>query len=59
MQQAAVSKLETRTDLYVSMVRGFIAALGGKLEINAVFPNERIEVSGFDKSNVWKAYRAL
>ena len=44
IQQAAVSKLETRTDVYVSMLRSFVEALGGKLEINAVFPNRTFAV---------------
>jgi transcriptional regulator with XRE-family HTH domain len=59
MQQAAVSKLETRSDLYVSMLRGFIEALGGKLEITAMFPNERIAVSGLDKSSVLESLQRL
>ena len=52
LQQAAVSKLETRTDLYVSMLRSFIEALGGRMEIHAVFPNESVPITGLDKSDV-------
>ena len=37
-QQAAVSKLERRADMYVSTLRGLIEALGGTLEIHARFP---------------------
>jgi transcriptional regulator with XRE-family HTH domain len=59
MQQAALSKLENRKDLYVSMLRGFIEALGGKLEINAVFPNEEIAVSGLDKTGVLECLPGL
>jgi hypothetical protein len=37
--QEAVSKLETRGDMYVSTLRGFIKAMGGRLELVAIFPN--------------------
>jgi hypothetical protein len=33
--QAAVSKLEKRTDMYISTLRNFIKAMGGDLEIMA------------------------
>jgi transcriptional regulator with XRE-family HTH domain len=59
MQQAALSKLESRKDLYVSMLRGFIEALGGKMEIHALFPNEKIVVAGLDKSSVQESLRGL
>lgn len=41
VQQAAVSKLERRTDMYVSTLRDLIRAMGGELEIVARFPNRR------------------
>src|ERR1051325_2865137 len=36
--QDAVSKLETREDMYLSTLRGFIEAMGGQLELVARFP---------------------
>jgi DNA-binding XRE family transcriptional regulator len=36
--QASVSKIERRTDMYVSTLRQWIAAMGGELEIIARFP---------------------
>lgn len=39
INQAAVSKIERRTDMYVSTLRDFIEAMGGSLEIIAQFPN--------------------
>jgi len=39
VKQAAVSKIEHRTDMYVSTLRDFIQAMGGTLEITASFPN--------------------
>jgi len=46
--QAAVSKLERRADMYLSTLRGFIKAMGGDLEIRAVFPDTGvIVITGF------------
>jgi hypothetical protein len=39
--QDAVSKLETRTDMYISTLRGFVEAVGGELELMVRFPNRR------------------
>src|SRR5256885_10400040 len=38
VNQAAVSKLERRADMYVSTLREFVRAMGGELEITARFP---------------------
>lgn len=35
--QAAVSRLERRSDMYLSTLRRFVAAMGGELEIRARF----------------------
>jgi predicted transcriptional regulator len=48
IKQAAVSKLERRTDMYVSTLRGFIEAMGGKLEIVARFPNQAVRITQFE-----------
>ena len=37
--QDAVSKLETRSDMYISTLRGILKAMGGELELVARFPN--------------------
>jgi len=37
--QDAISKLETRSDMYLSTLRGFVNAMGGELELVARFPN--------------------
>jgi transcriptional regulator with XRE-family HTH domain len=39
IQQPAVSKIERQTDLYLSTLRNYIAAVGGELEILARFPD--------------------
>jgi hypothetical protein len=36
--QDAVSKLETRSDMYISTLRGVVKAMGGELELIARFP---------------------
>jgi transcriptional regulator with XRE-family HTH domain len=36
--QHAVSKLEARSDMYISTLRGFVKAMGGELELVARFP---------------------
>jgi predicted transcriptional regulator len=48
INQAAVSKLERRTDMYLSTLRGFIEAMGGKLEIVARFPNRAVRITQFE-----------
>src|SRR6266576_71399 len=45
--QGGVSRLERRTDMYVSTLRNYIRAMGGELKITAVFPNGVVEISQF------------
>src|SRR5438132_4636362 len=48
IRQPAVSRLESRTDLYISTLRRFVEAMGGKLVITAEFPDgERLRIEGF------------
>jgi transcriptional regulator with XRE-family HTH domain len=46
--QAAVSKLERRTDMYLSTLRGYIEAMGGQLEIIARFPDRAVRITQFE-----------
>jgi len=48
VNQAAVSKLERRTDMYVSTLQDFVRALGGELKITARFPEGTVEISQFE-----------
>lgn len=48
IKQAAVSKLERRTDMYLSTLRKFIEAMGGRLEIVAHFPEGDVSVEQFE-----------
>ena len=47
VQQPAVAKLEHRTDMYVSNLRSYIEALGGKLYIVAEFPQGKVTITNF------------
>lgn len=42
VNQAAVSKIEQRSDMYLSTLRSYVAAMGGSLEVRAVFPEGEI-----------------
>ena len=48
INQAAVSKLERRTDMYLSTLRSYIEAMGGTLEIVALFPNQAVRITQFE-----------
>ena len=47
-EQALVSKLERRADMYVSSLRTYIEALGGQLEIIARFPDGTVRITQFE-----------
>ncbi|MCX6616232.1 MAG: XRE family transcriptional regulator [Acidobacteria bacterium] len=44
MTQAAVSQLEKRTDMYLSTLENFVEAMGGRLELYAVFPDGKVRL---------------
>ncbi|MFC4296689.1 XRE family transcriptional regulator [Castellaniella hirudinis] len=48
VEQAAVSKLERREDMYVSTLREYVKALGGELKLVASFPDVDIQVHPFE-----------
>jgi transcriptional regulator with XRE-family HTH domain len=47
-KQAAISRLERRSDTHVSTLRAFVKALGGKLEIIASFPDASYHIKQFE-----------
>ena len=49
MSQSEISKIERRTDVYVSTLRSYIEAMGGELEIIARFPDGSVRVSQFSE----------
>ena len=50
ISQGAVSKVERRTDMFVSTLRNYVRAIGGDLEIRAVFPDGDVLIDQFGES---------
>lgn len=48
LNQATVSKLERRTDMYLSSLRRFVEAMGGELEVSANFPDGKVRIQLFE-----------
>jgi DNA-binding XRE family transcriptional regulator len=46
VSRANVSRVEHAEDLYLSTLRSYVSALGGRLEITAVFPDQTITLDG-------------
>jgi predicted transcriptional regulator len=49
MDQGNISKLEKRTDMYLSTLRSYVEAMGGTLEIRAVFPDRVVKIDLLNK----------
>jgi transcriptional regulator with XRE-family HTH domain len=47
IDQSRISKIERRTDVYLSTLRNFVSALGGELELVARFHDGRVKISSF------------
>ncbi len=47
VNQPAIAKLEQRADVYVSSLRSYIEAMGGKLKIVAEFPEGEVAITNF------------
>ncbi len=47
VQQGTVSKMERRTDMYLSTLRSYITAMGGNLVIQAQFPDGVVVINQF------------
>ena len=50
VNQPAVSKLEQRADVYVSSLRSYIEAVGGRLKIVAEFPEGEVAITNFSQA---------
>ena len=46
--QGNVSKIERRTDVYISTLRSYVEAMGGELEITAKFPQGAVKIKQFE-----------
>ncbi len=54
LNQSTVSKLERRTDMYLSSLRRFVEAMGGELEISASFPDGKVRIQLFEDLDAQK-----
>ena len=57
VRQAAVSKLERRADMYLSTLEKFIEAMGGELQIRAIFPEGAVNIRRLTESLKRKSIR--
>ena len=48
ISQSNVSRLERREDMLISTLREWVSALGGELQILAVFPDGAVPLNQFD-----------
>ena len=48
VNQGAVSKMEKRTDMYVSTLRSYLKAMGAELQIKAIFPDGEVVIEQFE-----------
>lgn len=59
VKQSSVSKMEKRTDMYVSTLKTFVKAMGGELHIVASFPDRgNVEINQFEDIDEKKALGA-
>ncbi len=52
VDQGSISKLEKRTDMYLSTLRSYVEAMGGMLEVRAVFPDGEVKIDLLNKLSV-------
>ena len=58
VNQPAIAKLERRADMYVSNLRAYVEALGGRLNIVAEFPQGAVTITNFSDLDEAKAAAA-
>ncbi len=49
VKQASISKMERRSDMYISTLSKIIEAMGGELQIVANMPNGKVQIRQFTK----------
>lgn len=55
-KQANISRIERRTDMYISTLRSYIEAMGGKLDIIAKFPDGDVYINQFEDIHDKRVY---
>lgn len=58
VNQPAIAKMERRTDMYVSNLRTYIEAMGGRLRIVAEFPEGEVAITNFSDTTEPKTSEA-
>jgi transcriptional regulator with XRE-family HTH domain len=59
LNQQALARLESRTDVSISVLRRFVEALGGRIEISAIFSDMKIGISGLTTTETLEHLDAL
>ena len=54
INQAAVSKMESQSDMYISTLRRFLEAMGASLKIVAEFPDGEVVIDQFSEEGTTK-----
>jgi len=52
IKQAAVSKIENQSDMYISTLRRFLTAMGADLKVIAEFPDHDVEINQFNELSI-------
>ena len=47
VSQGAVSRVERRADMYISTLRSYVRAMGGDVQIRAIFPEGEVIINQF------------
>ena len=55
VNQAAISKMENQSDMYISTLRRILEGMGGKLKIVAEFPGSEIVIKQFTQEDEARA----
>lgn len=58
-KQANISRLEQRTDMYISTLRSYIEAMGGQLDIIARFPDGEVHINQFKEIELLQKPKSL
>ena len=58
INQAAISKMESQSDMYVSTLRRFLEAMGAQLKIVAEFADGEVVINQFTQKDEQKEARA-
>jgi transcriptional regulator with XRE-family HTH domain len=49
VNQSEISKIEHRSDICISTLAEYVEAMGGRLEIRAIFTDKEVRITQFDK----------